>query len=131
MRRERSKPRLFPCPWVRKGGKIHEVRSTGWQVVQGTTNAFSFGVCQAAQVQISVELWCVMLEDEVGEEETRTFPLPMGIERKDKHRRRGVHTGKGSKAPQMRLILGSARLPERTKFGGTMVRYAGRWGGRR
>ena len=64
-----------------------------------------------------------MLEDGVGDDETRTFPLPMGIERMDKQYRRGLHTGKLSKAPQTRSILGSARLPERTNFGGTMMCY--------
>ena len=47
-----------------------------------------------------------MLEDGVGDDETRTFPLPMGIERMDKHQQRGVHADKGSKAPQTLSIWG-------------------------
>ena len=44
-----------------------------------------WGLPGCLSAQISVELWCVMLEDGVGDDETRTFPLPMGIERMDKH----------------------------------------------
>ena len=42
------------------------------------------GLPGCLSAQISAELWCVMLEDEVGDDETRTLPLPMVIERKDK-----------------------------------------------
>ena len=39
-----------------------------------------WGLPGCLSAQISAELLCVMVEDEVGEDETRTFPLPMGIE---------------------------------------------------
>ena len=45
-------------------------------------------VCHAGclSAQMLAEIWCVMVEDGVGDDETRTFPLPMGIiERGDKH----------------------------------------------
>ena len=57
-----------------------------------------WGLPGCLSAQISAELWCVMLEDGMGEDETRTFPLPgvgddetrtfplpMGIEKEDKY----------------------------------------------
>ena len=44
-----------------------------------------WGLPGCLSAQILAELWCVMLEDEVRDDETRTFPLPMGIEREDRH----------------------------------------------
>ena len=44
-----------------------------------------WGLPGCLSAQISAEQWCVMVEAGVGDDGTRTFPLPMGIERMDKH----------------------------------------------
>ena len=43
------------------------------------------GLSGCLSAQILAELWCVMQEDGVGDDVTMTFPLPMGIERMEKH----------------------------------------------
>ena len=64
---------------------MHGSRFTGQQGVQGTRNVMSLKVSLPAwHTQILNNLGCVSVEDEVAKHETKTFPLPMGIERKDK-----------------------------------------------
>ena len=57
-------------------------------------------VCQSSQsAQFSAKQWCVRVEDEKANRETKTFQLPMGIEREDRCMGAGLQASKLSTVP--------------------------------
>ena len=66
------------------------------------------------------------MEDEVAIRETMTFPLPMGIKRKDKGMGAGLQASKVSKAMGMRWTWLQPSWQAHSDFKGTGVCWCGR-----
>ena len=79
--------------------------------------------------QFSAEQWGVVMKDEVSIHETKTFQLPVGIEKEDRCMGAGIQASMLFKAPYTCWILGVPRLLEGAIFSRTMGCYGGRWGG--